>query len=1076
MNRLIACLVLCCTCSLEAMVKSSGAGPFTIPTAPSVGTAIAQSASANNFGSYVQTIASTANAIYITGVIVNLASGTNKPSYVNVQIGTGVAASEVTVGQIQIAGFQTSGVTGDVVGAIATIFPPIPVATSTRIALKTASDVASALAWNVSLQCINQSLVVDAGVDEKVNVDNINSVSTSSVTTINASQGTTQPLNFTGTGASALVKSDVTDIATAAVSASTAQLGVNVVNYNGNAVSASTNGIPDVNMVRINNGLTNGNNATLSLAGLSIVAAAGNDAVTLTGGAASGSTPAGTGLRATGGAASTTIGGNSGQAIKAIGGAGAASSNGAAAGATFTAGGTTTVSGNDGATFTGTGNSNGLTAAKAGSGQDINATLLAVTTATNLTNLPSIPANWLTASGIAASALNGKGDWLLSSSYRTSAQEATAIWADTVAGDFTTSASIGKSVMNGVALGTGLTVNALTTNNDKSGYSLSVAPPTSGAIATAVWGDTTAGDFTVSASVGKSVMNGVALGTGLTVNSLTNLPSIPSNWLTAAGIAASALNGKGDWMVSYTQPTGFLAATFPSGTIANTTNITAGTITTTTNLTNAPTAGDFTAAMKTSLNNATPTVVLSASDSPTVATGTATAGAASTITLQTALGADSLPNGQTIKITSGTGAKQTRRIIGYVDSTKVVTVDRAWTTNPSTDSVYAILATSGPKVDSSLQDTAASVQGNVTGSVASVTGAVGSVTSGVTVTTNNDKTGYSLAASQHVIVDSGTVTTLTNLPSIPNNWLTAAGIAAGALNGKGDWLTYGGYTTPPTVAQIATGVWQDTTAGDFTLALSIGKSVLNGVTLGTGLTINAYTGNTPQTGDAYARIGAAGAGLTAIGDLRMADLDTTVSSRMATYTQPTGFLSATFPSGTIANTTNITAGTITTTTNLTNLPSIPANWITAAGITAAALNGKGDWNIGKTGYSLTVTPPTAAQIATQIWQDTTATPDFTTAGSIGLLLTTDINATISSRSTYAGADTAGTTTLLTRIPSDIWDEVIASHLTPGSTGVSLNAAGSAGDPWATALPGAYGLGTAGYLLGHQSNLTKGTIY
>ena len=73
-------------------------------------------------------------------------------------------------------------------------------------------------------------------------------------------------------------------------------------------------------------------------------------------------------------------------------------------------------------------------------------------------------------------------------------------------------------------------------------------------------------------------------------------------------------------MATYTQPTGFLAATFPSGTLANTTNITAGTITTVTtvtttttatNLTNAPTSGNFTAAMKTSLNNATPAVTVS---------------------------------------------------------------------------------------------------------------------------------------------------------------------------------------------------------------------------------------------------------------------------------------------------------------------------------------------------------------------------------------------------------------------------------------------------------------------------------
>lgn len=42
------------------------------------------------------------------------------------------------------------------------------------------------------------------------------------------------------------------------------------------------------------------------------------------------------------------------------------------------------------------------------------------------------------------------------------------------------------------------------------------------------------------------------------------------------------------------------------------------------------------------------------------------------------------------------------------------------------------------------------------------------------------------------------------------------------------------------------------------------------------------------------------------------NLDAAVTSRMATYTQPTGFLAATFPTGTVANTTNITAGTVTT--------------------------------------------------------------------------------------------------------------------------------------------------------------------
>jgi hypothetical protein len=43
-------------------------------------------------------------------------------------------------------------------------------------------------------------------------------------------------------------------------------------------------------------------------------------------------------------------------------------------------------------------------------------------------------------------------------------------------------------------------------------------------------------------------------------------------------------------------------------------------------------------------------------------------------------------------ITSGTGSGQTRRIIGYVGSTKVATVDRAWGTNPTTGSTFRLVA------------------------------------------------------------------------------------------------------------------------------------------------------------------------------------------------------------------------------------------------------------------------------------------------------------------------------------------------------------------------------------------------
>jgi hypothetical protein len=100
--------------------------------------------------------------------------------------------------------------------------------------------------------------------------------------------------------------------------------------------------------------------------------------------------------------------------------------------------------------------------------------------------------------------------------------------------------------------------------------------------------------------------------------------------------------------------------------------------------------------------------------------------------------------------------------------------------------------------------------------------------------------------------------------SIGNSLYTgnhAPGAASGlALVGS----NMGTITGALTGAQIATAVWTDTTAGDFTTAVSIGKSIMNGVSLGTGLTINSYTGNTVQTGDAYARLGApAGASVSA---------------------------------------------------------------------------------------------------------------------------------------------------------------------------------------------------------------------
>lgn len=51
----------------------------------------------------------------------------------------------------------------------------------------------------------------------------------------------------------------------------------------------------------------------------------------------------------------------------------------------------------------------------------------------------------------------------------------------------------------------------------------------------------------------------------------------------------------------------------------------------------------------------------------------------------------------------------------------------------------------------------------------------------------------------------------------------------------------------------------------------------------------------------------------------------------------------------------------------------------------------------------------------------------------------------------------------------VWDELLAGHVTAGSTGAALSAAGSAGDNLTSLVPGSYASGTAGHALGRIAN-------
>lgn len=301
----------------------------------------------------------------------------------------------------------------------------------------------------------------------------------------------------------------------------------------------------------------------------------------------------------------------------------------------------------------------------------------------------------------------------------TAAAIATGIWQDTTAGDFTAASSIGKSLYTSGAVpgsagghfiaGTNAattvttsftttftgnltgSVGSLTTNNDKTGYSLTTAPPTAAAVATAVWTDATSSDFTTTSSPGKILV---------------------------------------------TQLGGAFSTTSSS-------------IYSTASLANAPTGGS--APTTAQIATAVWTDLLASSDFSTASSVGAL--------VKANVGGD----------TSGTTtllARVTALRSGYLDNLSA-------------------------------------------GAVA--------LASGVVVTTNNDKAGYSLTQ------------------AFPSNFAALA-------------LTAGGKVSGVVLAD----------------------------------TVTTYTGNTVQTGDAYARLGAAGAGLTALGDTRIANLDAAVSSR-STY-------------------------------------------------------------------------------------------------------------------------------------------------------------------------------------------------
>ncbi len=415
--------------------------------------------------------------------------------------------------------------------------------------------------------------------------------------------------------------------------------------------------------------------------------------------------------------------------------------------------------------------------------------------------------------------------------------------------------------------------------------------------------------------------------------------------------AATAAGGLGDMIRVNGQLLSAAGTVTLPGTVASTTNITAGTITTVTTVTNQLTAaqiatgvwqdavaGDFTTASSIGKALYIANVAPGSSGGHMISganAGTTTFGALTVTGATTLTGAVSATNvsNSIVGITVSTNSDKT----GY-------SLTQTFPTNFSSFAIDAsgridigkILGTASAGTAGYMgldwgHITAATTTVALTGTTISTTQKVdvdtiktNAVVNGGTVTFPTNST---LASTTNI--SAGTVTTATNVTTVNGlaaNVITATSIAADAI----------------TDAKVASDVTIASVTG------SVGS--ISGVTFPTNfgvLSISATTGLVDMTQTAAdkvwsttSRTVSAATNITSngstISQTQLAHLDADISTRMATYTQPSGFLASNFPAQ-IASPTNITAGTITTTTNLTNLPSIPANWLTAAGLASDAV-------------------------------------------------------------------------------------------------------------------------------------------
>lgn len=402
-----------------------------------------------------------------------------------------------------------------------------------------------------------------------------------------------------------------------------------------------------------------------------------------------------------------------------------------------------------------------------------------------------------------------------------------------------------------------------------------------------------------------------------------------------------------------------------------------------------------------------------------VSTGTLSAGSAGGGTLGTILAYDI--TGCYIQTTGGTGGggtgganNQARKIVTYTISTGAFTVSPDWGTTPDNTTTYSVLLPPGMTLGAlkALNPTTAgnTLDVNSGGEAGVDWGNVGNKT------TSNALTGTTIATTQQVDLNTIKTQTVTCAAGVT----ILASVGAAAAPGSANGMLIGGSNAATTFAGLTTGALACTT---ITASGAVAFQSTFAVTTSTSLAALSATTVTFS-------------GAVAFQSTFVVTTSTSLAALSCTTLTATGAV-------TLQSTLGITGAVTLSSTLATGAVTLNALTVTnVTTLTGAVTTGNVTFN------SFTVTGTTLFN------------------SNFGIAGTATIAALTVPGTTTFTTLSAGTLSQIAEATRDVDNTSPAAN----SLGEAVNDAATAGDPWSTALPGAYAAGTAGFILG---NLTGG---